>query len=223
MILRSDRRSTILLLALRSRPAARTERVDRATRTSRGPARRPRPPRPNPDARAGAAEPDRRGTAGAHTRTRAPPQPEAVAVEAGQRLGPIRIGMSRDELGALGLAEGELDEPDSQRFGPYRVFLDDDGVRRVEAEMGDLGRVRFGDRVFALGHRHPRDPRRLRRLRLVRGRRRALPLRRPDPLRAHHTHRSIPHATRSRSSAPDPHLRKFDATSGVQESARAFR
>lgn len=80
-----------------------------------------------------------------------PPEPEPVVVEAGQRLGPVRIGMTADALSALGLEEAEVD-PRSRRYGPYRVFLDDDGsVRRVEARMGDLERIRFGDQTFEVG------------------------------------------------------------------------
>lgn len=79
-----------------------------------------------------------------------PPEPEPVDVEAGARLGPIRIGMSEAEVRALGLPEAELD-PRSRRFGPYRVWIDDDGVRQVEASMGALGRIRFGERVLEAG------------------------------------------------------------------------
>lgn len=79
-----------------------------------------------------------------------PPEPEPVAVEAGTRLGPIRIGMSEAELRGLGLQEREGD-PRSLRFGPYRVLLDEQGVRRVEAFMGDLERIRIGERVLEVG------------------------------------------------------------------------
>lgn len=79
-----------------------------------------------------------------------PPAPEPLAVVAGAQLGPIRIGMSQEELRALGLPESPA-TPRSLRFGPYRVWLDDDGVRRVEASMGDLERVRLGGTAFAVG------------------------------------------------------------------------
>ena len=75
---------------------------------------------------------------------------EPLAVVAGAQLGPIRIGMSQEELRALGLPESPA-TPRSLRFGPYRVWLDDEGVRRVEASMGDLERVRLGGTVFAVG------------------------------------------------------------------------
>mgnify|MGYP001628058754 FL=1 len=77
----------------------------------------------------------------------APPAPEPVAVEAGTSLGPIRIGMSEDDVRALGLPVGARDSR-SARFGPYRVWLDDEGVRRVEAHLGALERVRLGGQVF---------------------------------------------------------------------------
>jgi hypothetical protein len=78
-------------------------------------------------------------------------EPEPVVVEAGTRLGPVRIGMSEADVRALGLPEAEVD-PRSRRFGPYRVFFDDDGaVRRVEAQMGALERVRIGEETFPVG------------------------------------------------------------------------
>ena len=80
----------------------------------------------------------------------APARPAAVEVEAGVRLGPVRIGMSEPEVRALGLEESEVDSH-SRRFGPYRVFFANGAVRRVEAQMGDLERIRFGERVFEAG------------------------------------------------------------------------
>ncbi len=149
MILRTDRRSTILLLALALSACGANGADDRATaRPADPPATTTAAAEPDPEP---SPEPTAEAQPEPTPEPAPPPQPEAVAVEAGQRLGPIRIGMSRDEVGALGLAEGEPDEPDSERFGIYRVFFDDDGVRRVEAEMGDLGRIRFGDQVIASG------------------------------------------------------------------------
>jgi hypothetical protein len=78
------------------------------------------------------------------------PEPEPVDVEAGIRLGPIRIGMSEAEVGALGLPETPVDSR-SRRFGPYRVFFDNRGVKRVEATISDLRRIRFGSQVFPVG------------------------------------------------------------------------
>lgn len=79
-----------------------------------------------------------------------PPEPEPTVVEAGVRLGVVRIGMSEAEVRALGLEEREVD-PRSRQLGPYRVFFEGGAVRRVEARMGDLGRVRIGDEVFSAG------------------------------------------------------------------------
>ncbi len=79
-----------------------------------------------------------------------PPEPEPAIVEAGARLGAIRIGMSEDEVRALGLEEQEVD-PRSRRFGPYRVFFEDGTVRRVEAQLGALGRIRIGGEVLEAG------------------------------------------------------------------------
>lgn len=79
-----------------------------------------------------------------------PPEPEPVVIEAGRALGPIRIDMSEEAVRALALEERPAD-PRSRFFGPYRVFFDARGVRRIEARIGDLGRIRIGDRVFASG------------------------------------------------------------------------
>ena len=79
-----------------------------------------------------------------------PAEPEPVVVEAGRRLGPVTIGMTEDALRGLGLEETEVD-PRSRRFGPYRVFLEEGTVRRVEASMGALERIRVGERTFASG------------------------------------------------------------------------
>lgn len=79
-----------------------------------------------------------------------PPEPEPIEVVAGAALGPIRIDMSEDAVRALGLEEREAD-PRSRFFGPYRVYFDDGGVQRVEAIIGELGRIRVGDDVFAAG------------------------------------------------------------------------
>lgn len=75
------------------------------------------------------------------------PSSQAVDVEAGARMGPIRIGMSLPELRALGLPEADQGSA-GRRFGPYLVQLDERGVRRIEARLGELGRVRMGGRVF---------------------------------------------------------------------------
>lgn len=80
----------------------------------------------------------------------APPTPEPVVVEAGTRLGPIHIGMSEAAVRELSLPEAEVD-PRSRRFGPYLVFFEEGVVRRVEAYMGDLGRVQIGDQVLPAG------------------------------------------------------------------------
>lgn len=80
----------------------------------------------------------------------APPAPEPVEVEAGTRLGPIRVGMTEAELGALGLEVSEVD-PRSDRYGPYRVWVRDGAVAEVEATIGDLERIRYGGEVFEAG------------------------------------------------------------------------
>lgn len=79
-----------------------------------------------------------------------PPEPEPVAIEPGAALGPIRIGMSEDDVRALGLEERPGDRQ-SSIFGPYRVYFDDRGVRRIEAFVGELERVRVGDQVLPAG------------------------------------------------------------------------
>lgn len=79
-----------------------------------------------------------------------PPEPAAVVVEAGARLGAVRLGMTEDEVRALGLEESDIDSR-SRRFGPYQVFFQDGVVRRVEAAVRDLGRVQLGERIFPVG------------------------------------------------------------------------
>ena len=79
-----------------------------------------------------------------------PPAPEPIDVEAGVRLGPIRVGMSQADLDALGLEVAEVD-PRSQRYGPYRVWVRDGAVSSVEAAIGDLERIRYGGEVFEAG------------------------------------------------------------------------
>jgi len=79
-----------------------------------------------------------------------PPEPEPIDIEAGARLGPIRIGMSTDEVRALGLEESEVD-PRTTAFGPYHVSYDDGTVDEISAQIGALGRIRLGDRVIEAG------------------------------------------------------------------------
>jgi hypothetical protein len=109
------------------------------------------PPRPTRSEPAALAEPDPTPTTEPVAEAPGPPRPAPVEVEAGARLGPVRIGMSEDEVRALGLEEhGEGSR--GRRFGPYRVFFTSAGaVRRVEAPMGALGRIRVGERVFEVG------------------------------------------------------------------------
>lgn len=78
------------------------------------------------------------------------PEIEPVDIEAGVRLGPIRIGMTEAEVRTLGLQE-EIVDPRSRRVGPYRVYLRDGEVYRVEAQIGALHRVRFGQTVIDTG------------------------------------------------------------------------
>lgn len=78
-----------------------------------------------------------------------PPPPEPVEI-AETHLGPIRIGMTQEELDALGL-EGEPVDPRSRMYGPYRVWVRDGSVREVEASIGDLERIRFGEETFEVG------------------------------------------------------------------------
>lgn len=94
------------------------------------------------------------GVAGVDVRAQPPVADDVVSdvvdVEAGARLGPIRIGMSEAEVRALGLIESERDAR-SRRFGPYRVFFDARGVRRVEARIGELRRIRVREAVLEVG------------------------------------------------------------------------
>lgn len=79
-----------------------------------------------------------------------PPEPEPVDIEAGTRLGPIQIGMSEEDVRALGLEEAEVD-PRTTAFGPYHVGFHNGEIRRVEALIGELRRIRFGDHVIDAG------------------------------------------------------------------------
>lgn len=76
-----------------------------------------------------------------------PPEPEPVVVEPGQSIGPVRLGMSEEELAALELETSEVD-PRTRAFGPYRVQMDDGVVDRIEAFLGDLPGVALADEVF---------------------------------------------------------------------------
>lgn len=110
-------------------------------------------PRVEPTPSEPAREPPREASAVAEPEPEAqpePPAPEPAIVEAGTRLGAIRIGMTEDEVRALGLEESVVD-PRSRRFGPYRVFFADGAVRRVEAQIGALGRIRIGPEVLEPG------------------------------------------------------------------------
>ncbi|MBX3271785.1 MAG: hypothetical protein KF729_16070 [Sandaracinaceae bacterium] len=75
---------------------------------------------------------------------------QPVELEAGARLGPIRIGMSEADVRALGLAETRVD-PRTVAFGPYHVTFRAGAVRRVEAEIGALAAIRFDGRVLEAG------------------------------------------------------------------------
>lgn len=127
--------ATVLVACGASEPSA-TPRVDPA----------PSEPAPEPPREASAvAEPEPEAQPEPE-----PPAPEPAVVEAGARLGAIRIGMTEDEVRALGLEESVVD-PRSRRFGPYRVFFADGAVRRVEAQIGALGRIRIGTEVLEPG------------------------------------------------------------------------
>ena len=93
---------------------------------------------------------------GSQAEADAPPEPETapeappVTIEAGVQLRPIRIGMSREAVEALGLDVVEID-PRTTGFGPYHVSFRDGEVQRVEAQVGALGRLRFGDEIIESG------------------------------------------------------------------------
>ncbi|MFK7990244.1 MAG: hypothetical protein AB8I08_29760 [Sandaracinaceae bacterium] len=76
-----------------------------------------------------------------------PPEPEPVVVEPGQSIGPVRLGMTEEELAGLDLEPTEVD-PRTRAFGPYRVQMDDGAVDRIEAFLGDLPGVSLADQVF---------------------------------------------------------------------------
>ncbi len=129
--------ATLLGLALGACGASATE--------IREPAPEPRaepeaPPEAQPEPQQPAAEPE----------PEPQPEPEPVEVVPGAALGPIRIDMSEEAVRALGLEERDGDAR-SRRFGSYRVFFDARGVRRVEATIGELGRIRAGDQVLPAG------------------------------------------------------------------------
>lgn len=79
-----------------------------------------------------------------------PPAPEPIEVVAGTRLGPVEIGMSEEQVQALGLEEERIDSR-SRRFGRFRVFFDRRGVSRIEAVFSELQRIRVGERVYEAG------------------------------------------------------------------------
>ncbi len=96
------------------------------------------------------ASPEEEPVAAAEDDPEPAPAAEPVVIEAGARLGPIRMGMTEAEVRALALPESPVDSR-SRRFGPYRIFFDERGVRRAEAQIGALGRIQLGTEVFASG------------------------------------------------------------------------
>lgn len=115
----------------------------------------PEEPRPAPEPAAEAPDEaeDEAEPAAEAPEVEPPPEPartEPIAVDAAVGIGPVRLGMSREEVVALGLPERAID-PRTQGFGPYEVVFEDDAVTSVAARMGDLERVRLGDRVFEVG------------------------------------------------------------------------
>jgi hypothetical protein len=88
-------------------------------------------PAPAPEAEArepeAVAEPEPEPTPEPAPAPEPEPEPEPAIVEAGRRLGPVTIGMTREEAAA---ALGE----DS----PYRLSFDGDTVEAVEVFLGDL-------------------------------------------------------------------------------------
>lgn len=80
----------------------------------------------------------------------APAPPAPVRVEVGRSLGPVAIGMTREQVRGLGYPVSEADSR-SEQVGPFRVRYRNDQVRRVEAEVGALGAFRVDDDVFEVG------------------------------------------------------------------------
>jgi len=110
----------------------------------------PTPESDDPEATAENDEPEPADAPEPDPEPEEPPEPEPIDIEAGARLGPVRIGMSADEVRALGLEESEVD-PRTTAFGPYHVSFDDGAVDRIEAQMGALERIRFADEVIEAG------------------------------------------------------------------------
>lgn len=76
-----------------------------------------------------------------------PPPPPPTPVAAGERMGPITIGMSEADVRGLALEEQPLNSR-YRRFGPYRVRFVDGSVFSVEAQLGDIAPIEIDGTVY---------------------------------------------------------------------------
>jgi hypothetical protein len=83
------------------------------------------------------------------TASAAPPAAGAVELVSGVSIGPVRVGMQRAEIDALGLPTKPGPMKGDLLVGPYVAMFDGDTVRAVHVTLKDLpGGVRIGGQVF---------------------------------------------------------------------------
>lgn len=75
--------------------------------------------------------------------------PPTVEVVPGVSIGPIRLGMTRTEVGKLGLADAPGFTASVRMIGPYEVVFDKDVVTAVSLDLGKTtSGVHIGDKVI---------------------------------------------------------------------------
>jgi hypothetical protein len=98
----------------------------------------------------GADQPARTATAAPPATASAAALPAgAVDLVSGVSLGPVKVGMQRAEVDALGLPTKKGPMPGDLVVGPYLVLFEGETVRGVHVTLKDLpGGVRIGGKVF---------------------------------------------------------------------------
>jgi hypothetical protein len=65
---------------------------------------------------------------------------DPISLQPGVGIGPVAIGMSREQLGALGLPSTVNESQETATYGPYRVGFDNGTVAWVETSVRDAPR-----------------------------------------------------------------------------------
>ncbi|MCY1054614.1 hypothetical protein [Nannocystis sp. SCPEA4] len=99
-----------------------------------------------------AAPPARPEAAPAASKTPAPAPSDVVELVSGVGIGPVRVGMTRAELDAAGLATQPGATSDAIVAGPYMATFEGDRVASVRVRLADLpAGARVGGAVFTAG------------------------------------------------------------------------